>query len=73
MTAADVKIGRYYAANVSRKLTIVKIEAGSSRGGWTGKNIFTNRKVRIKSAVRLLGDVTARGKRVERDMKELGL
>ncbi len=73
MTAAQIKIGRYYAAKVSGNMTIVKIEAGSSHGGWTGKNIFTNRRVRIKSAVRLLGDVTARGKRVERDMKELGL
>ena len=73
MTAAEVKTGRYYAAKVSRKMTIVKIEAKSRRGGWTGRNIFTNRRVRIKSAVRLLGDVTARGKRIERDMKELGL
>ena len=73
MTTADVKIGRYYAAKVSGKMTIVKIEARSSHGGWNGKNIFTNRTVRIKSAVRLLGDVTARGKRVERDMKELGI
>ncbi len=73
MTAVEVKIGRYFAAKVSGKMTIVKIEAGSSRGGWTGKNIFTNRRVHIKSAVRLRGDVTARGKRIERDMKELGL
>ena len=73
MTAAEVKIGRYYATKVSGKMTIVKIEAGSSHGGWDGKNIFTNRRVRIKSAMRLRGDVTARGKRIERDMKELGL
>ncbi len=73
MTATEVKTGCYYAVKVSRKLTIVKIEARSSLGGWEGKNIFTNRRVRIKSAVRLLGDVTARGKRVERDMNELGI
>ena len=73
MTATEIKIGRFYAAKVSRKLTIVKIETQSSKGGWEGRNIFTNRRVRIKSAVRLLGDVTARGKRIERDMKELGL
>ena len=73
MTAAEVKIGRYYAVKVSSEMTIVKIAAGSSHGGWTGRNIFTNRRVRIKSAVRLLGDVTARGKRIERDMKELGI
>ncbi len=73
MTAADVKIGRYYAAKVSGKMTIVKIEAGSSRGGWTGKNIFTNRHIWIKSAARLLGDVTARGKRIEREFRELGI
>ena len=73
MTAAEVKIGRYYAAKASSKLTIVKIEAQSSHGGWTSKNIFTNRRVRIKSAVRLLGDVTARGKRIERESRELGI
>ncbi len=73
MTAAEVKIGRHYAVKVSGKMTIVKIETQSSHGGWTGRNIFTNRRVRIKSAVRLLGDVTARGKRIERDMKELGI
>ena len=73
MTAADVKIGRYYATKISGKMTIVKMEAKSPHGGWTGRNIFTNRPVRIKSAVKLRGDVTARGRRVERDMKELGI
>ncbi len=73
MTKSEVKIGRYYAAKASGKMTIVKIEAELSRGGWEGRNIFTNRRVRIQSAVRLLGDVMARGKRIERDMKELGL
>ena len=73
MTKSEIKIGRYYATKISGKMTIVKIEAASPHGGWTGRNIFTNRRVRIKSAVRLLGDVTARGKRIERDMKELGL
>ena len=73
MTAVEVKIGRYYAAKISGKMTVIKIEAESPHGGWTGRNIFTHRTVRIKSAAKLLGDVTARGKRIERDMKELGL
>ncbi len=73
MTAAEVKIGRCYAVKVTGKLTIVKIEAAVPRGGWTGRNIFTNRRVRIKSAAKLRGDVTERGKRVERDMNELGI
>ena len=73
MTAADVKIGRYYAAKVSGNMTIVKIEAAAPRGGWTSGNIFTNRRVRITDHGRLLGDVTARGRQVERDMKEMGL
>ncbi len=73
MTAAEVKIGRHYAAKISGQLTIVKIEARSSHGGWTGKNIFTNRRVRVESAAKLRGDVTARGKRIERDMMELGI
>jgi hypothetical protein len=73
MTAAEVTMGHYYAAKVSGNMTIVKIEAGSSHGGWEGRNIFTNRRVRIKSAAKLRGDVTERGRRVERDMKELGI
>ena len=73
MTKSEVKTGRYYATTISGKMTIVKIEAKSPHGGWTGRNIFTNRQVRIKSEVGLLGDVTARGKRIERDMKELGI
>ena len=73
MTKSEVKTGRYYATKISGKMTIVKIESGSPRGGWTSTNIFTNRRVSIKSAVRLLGDVTARGKRIERDMKDLGI
>ncbi len=73
MTAADVKSGRYDATRISGKMTIVKIEAKSPHGGWTGRNIFTNRRVRIESAAMLRGDVTARGKRVERDMNELGI
>jgi len=73
MTAADAKIGRYYAAKISGKMTIVKIEAAIPRGGWTGRNIFTNRRVCIKSAAKLRGDVTERGNRIEREMKELGI
>jgi hypothetical protein len=73
MTAADAKTGRYYATKISGKMTIVKIEAESPHGGWMGRNIFTNRTVRIKSGAKLRGDVTARGKRIERDMKELGI
>ncbi len=73
MTAVEVKLGRYYATKISGKMTIVKIEAAIPRGEWEGRNIFTNRQVRIKSAARLCGDVTERGARVERDMKELGI
>lgn len=73
MTKSQVKVGRHYATRISGKMTIVKIEAQSSQSGWEGRNIFTNRRVRITSAARLLGDVTARGKRIEGDMKELGL
>ncbi len=73
MTKSEVKIGRYYATKISGKMTIVKIEAKSPHGGWTGRNIFTNRTVRIKSAAKLRGDVTERGKRIERDFCELGI
>ena len=73
MTKSEITIGRYYAVKVSGKMTIVEIEAVSPHGGWTGRNIFTNRRVRIKSAAELRGDVTERGKWIDRDMKELGI
>jgi len=41
MTESKIRIGRYYAAKVSGKMTIVKIQAASPHGGWTGRNIFT--------------------------------
>ena len=53
MKSKDVKVGRYYTAKVSDRLTTVRIEAANPRGGWDALNLRTKKKVRIKSAQRL--------------------
>jgi len=55
MKKADVKVGQVYWAKVSNKTARVKINGPCSYGGWFGVNLSTKRRVRIKSARRLLG------------------
>ncbi len=53
MTKAEVGIGKTYLAKVSGKVSRVQITSASPYGGWNGRNLDTNREVRIKSARRL--------------------
>ena len=53
MKKHEVRIGGIYLAKVSGKLARVKIERESRYGGWMGKNLETNRPVRIQRATRL--------------------
>ncbi len=53
MKKADVEIGAVYCAKVSGQLTWVKIVDVCHFGGWMGKNLKTDRSIRIKSAQRL--------------------
>ena len=62
MKKADVKVGGRYYANVSGKRVEVRIEAEKSNGGWDATNLATGKKVHIKSAQRLQGEVGRSGK-----------
>jgi len=53
MKKHEVRIGGIYLAKVSGKLARIKIERESRYGGWTGRNLDTNRPVRIQRATRL--------------------
>lgn len=59
MRNADVRIGAYYSAKVSSKITVIKILAKHSLAkGWTALNCHTNVHIHIRSAQRLRADVT---------------
>ncbi len=62
MKKADVKIGGVYSANVSGNKTKVRIDSESRGGGWTATNLATNKKVTIRTAQRLHGEVLAKSK-----------
>ncbi|WP_197231204.1 winged helix-turn-helix domain-containing protein [Novipirellula artificiosorum] len=55
MKKTEVRIGGEYYANVTNRKVVVRIDAENSSGGWDATNLTTNKKVRIKSAQRLLG------------------
>lgn len=55
MNANEVKVGSYYRAAVSGKLSVVHITSKNKQGGWDALNVATGRKLRIKSATRLKG------------------
>ena len=65
MKKADVKIGSTYYANVSGQRTEIRIDAEKPRGGWDATNLATGKKIVIKSARRLQGEVGAKRSRVK--------
>jgi hypothetical protein len=62
MKKNEIAIGGTYLAKVSDKVVPVRIDAESRHGGWEATNMSTNKKVRIKSAQRLRGEVNASGR-----------
>jgi hypothetical protein len=60
MKKAEVKIGGKYYANVSGNRCEIQIDAEKPRGGWDATNLATGKKILIKSAQRLQGEVGAR-------------
>ena len=63
MKKAEVKIGGKYYANVSGTRCEIQIDAEKPRGGWDATNLATGKKIVIKSAQRLQGEVgTRRGR-----------
>jgi hypothetical protein len=59
MQKSEVKIGGTYSAKVTNKIVRVRIDAVSRYGGWDATNLDTKKKVRIKSAQRLRGEIGA--------------
>ena len=53
MKKKDVQIGDIYIVKVSGVLCHVKILQESLYGGWTGRNLVTNKTIHIKTARRL--------------------
>ena len=63
MKKAEVTIGGKYYANVSGNRCEIQIDAEKPRGGWDATNLATGKKILIKSAQRLQGEVgTRRGR-----------
>ena len=60
MKKAEVKIGGKYYANVSGNRCEIRIDAEKPRGGWDATNLATGKKILIKSAQRLQGEVGAK-------------
>jgi hypothetical protein len=60
MKKAEVKIGGKYYANVSGNRCEIQIDAEKPRGGWDATNLATGKKILIKIAQRLQGEVGAK-------------
>ena len=60
MKKAEVKIGGVYYAKVTNRKVEIRIEAEKPRGGWEATNLATGKKITIKSAQRLQGEVGAK-------------
>ena len=57
MKKAEVKIGGKYYANVTGKKVEVKIDSEKPGGGWFATNLATGKKIVIRTAQRLHGEV----------------
>ncbi len=57
MKKVEVEIGGEYYANVSGNRVEIRIDAEKPRGGWDATNLATGKKIVIKTAQRLHGEV----------------
>ena len=57
MKKAEVKIGGKYYANVTGKKVEIQIDSEKPSGGWNATNLATGKKILVKSAQRLQGEV----------------
>ena len=58
MRKQDVQIGHIYYVKVSGNVVPVTLVRECPYGGWFGRNIKTNREIRIRTAGRLRSEVT---------------
>jgi len=71
MKKQDVTIGGRYHATVSDKRVEVRIDAENSHGGWDATNLATGKKIRIKTAQRLRGEVGKAKRRAAEPVPEV--
>jgi hypothetical protein len=57
MKKAEVKIGGKYYANVTGKKVEVQIDSENPGGGWFATNLATGKKIHVRTAQRLHGEV----------------
>jgi hypothetical protein len=69
MKKDEVKVGGFYTAKVSDKLVTVRIDSTNTHGGWNATNTATGKRIRIKSAQRLRGEVKGDKAASKRDAK----
>jgi hypothetical protein len=60
MKKAEVKIGGKYYANVTGKKVEVQIDNENPGGGWFATNLATGKKIHVRTAQRLHGEVGKR-------------
>jgi hypothetical protein len=60
MKKTEVKIGGKYYAKVTNRRVEIRIDAVRASGGWEATNLATGKKIHIKSAQRLQGEVGER-------------
>jgi len=53
MRKQEIEIGKSYSSKISNKMTTVRIDSKSPRGGWIATNNDTGREVWIKTAAKL--------------------
>jgi hypothetical protein len=69
MKKAEVKIGGKYYANVTGKKVEIQIDSEKPSGGWNATNLATGKKILVKSAQRLHGEV-GKGKSATKTQSE---
>ncbi|MFY7750890.1 MAG: HTH domain-containing protein [Exiguobacterium acetylicum] len=69
MKKAEVKIGGKYYANVTGKKVEIQIDSEKPSGGWNATNLATGKKIQVKSAQRLHGEV-GKGKSVTKTQSD---
>ena len=69
MKKAEVKIGGKYYANVTGKKVEIQIDSEKPSGGWNATNLATGKKIQVKSAQRLHGEV-GKGKSATKTQSE---
>ena len=59
MRKAEVEIGRYYRVKVSGQVVpVVLTRYYHTFSGWYGRNLFTGRNIKIRSAARLRSEIS---------------